>query len=88
MSERELLPDSVRRGALRAANSRRLNRARPALPAVIAVFALAVAGCGDSDDSGGSSKPRLTVSAAASLKKAFTAYGGDISFARAARLVA
>jgi molybdate transport system substrate-binding protein len=33
------------------------------------------AGCGDS----GSGRPRLTVSAAASLKRAFTAYGGHFS---------
>jgi molybdate transport system substrate-binding protein len=44
---------------------------RWALPAVLA---LAVAGCGgDSGSSGG--KPQLTVSAAASLKQAFTDYG-------------
>jgi molybdate transport system substrate-binding protein len=33
------------------------------------------AGCGSSGSSGSGSKPRLTVSAAASLKTAFTAYG-------------
>ncbi len=61
----------------------RVGRVRAALVAIFAVFALAAAGCGDNDDSGGSSKPRLTVSAAASLKKAFTAYGADFAGARA-----
>lgn len=43
--------------------------------AALAAAALAVAGCG------GSSKPTLTVSAAASLQKAFTTYGGQFSAA-------
>ena len=34
-----------------------------------------LAGCGSSDDSSPTAKPQLTVSAAASLKNAFTAYG-------------
>jgi molybdate transport system substrate-binding protein len=34
-----------------------------------------LAGCGSSDDPSSSAKPQLTVSAAASLKNAFTAYG-------------
>ena len=61
----------------------RVGRVRAALAAVIAAFALAAAGCGESDGSGGSSKPRLTVSAAASLTKAFSAYGGNFAGARA-----
>jgi molybdate transport system substrate-binding protein len=40
-----------------------------------------VAGCGSSDDSPGAAKPQLTVSAAASLKNAFTAYGGTFEAA-------
>jgi molybdate transport system substrate-binding protein len=51
--------------------------------ALLATLALVVAaGCGD-DDSGGSSTPRLTVSAAASLKSAFQAYGKDFTDAKA-----
>ena len=43
---------------------------------LVASLVLAVAGCGgDDESSGGGSKPQLTVSAAASLKQAFTDYG-------------
>jgi molybdate transport system substrate-binding protein len=49
-------------------------RTRPLLAATVA--ALAVAACGGNDDSSGSGgRPTLTVSAAASLQKAFTNYG-------------
>ena len=45
---------------------------------------LLAAGCGnDGTDSGGDAKPRLTVSAAASLKDAFEAYGNEFPDARA-----
>jgi molybdate transport system substrate-binding protein len=45
---------------------------------------LAVAGCGDDDSEGGSGgKPALTVSAAASLKQAFTDYGAQFQDADA-----
>lgn len=46
----------------------------------VAVLALALAGCGGSDGGGGggSGAGPLTVSAATSLKKAFTAYGADV----------
>ena len=51
---------------------------------LVASFVLAVAGCGgDDEDSGGGSKPQLTVSAAASLKQAFTDYGKQFSDASA-----
>src|SRR6478609_9201753 len=49
----------------------RRNRTLPALAALCAVV-LVVAGCGSSSDGGGGSTPTLTVSAAASLKDAFT----------------
>ncbi len=42
------------------------------LAALLALFAVA---CGDDSDSGGDSTPQLTVSAAASLKQAFSEYG-------------
>jgi molybdate transport system substrate-binding protein len=45
--------------------------------AVLLAAAIAIAGCG------GSSKPTLTVSAAASLQKAFTTYGGQFRQATA-----
>jgi molybdate transport system substrate-binding protein len=45
--------------------------------AVLLVFACAFAGCG----SGGAGKPELIVSAASSLKQAFTAYGGEFDAA-------
>jgi len=51
--------------------------------ALLAVL-LFVAGCGDDDsESGGDPKPRLTVSAAASLKGAFEAYGNEFTEADA-----
>ena len=40
-----------------------------------AVLSLVAAGCGDDSSDSGSGKPQLTVSAAASLKQAFTEYG-------------
>jgi molybdate transport system substrate-binding protein len=49
--------------------------------AAVAVAAAFVAGCGGSSDS---SRPTLKVSAAASLKKALTAYGGQFDEAKAA----
>ncbi|HWK30124.1 MAG TPA: molybdate ABC transporter substrate-binding protein [Solirubrobacter sp.] len=45
------------------------------IAALLAGLALVLAGCGSDNDSASSSKPPLTVSAAASLKKAFTEYG-------------
>ena len=48
---------------------------------LLAAAALLVAACGD--DGGGSGKPQLTVSAAASLKQAFTEYGRAFSDASA-----
>ena len=49
---------------------------RRAVPALVAALALALSACGDGD-SGGDAKPRLTVSAAASLKGPFEAYGKE-----------
>jgi molybdate transport system substrate-binding protein len=49
---------------------------RTMIPAVLAACVLALTGCGSSDDT-------LTVSAAASLKKALTQYGGDFQDAKA-----
>jgi molybdate transport system substrate-binding protein len=49
--------------------------------ALAAALVLAVAGCGDASAGGG--KPQLTVSAAASLKQAFTAYGAQFRDASA-----
>ena len=46
------------------------------IPALLAACVLALTGCGSSDDT-------LTVSAAASLKKALTQYGGDFQDAKA-----
>ena len=58
--------------------------------AVLLLCALLLGGCGSDDgDDGGSSaagdgeRPRLTVSAAASLKQAFTAYGRSFEGAQA-----
>jgi len=42
---------------------------------LLAAIALALAGCVGDDERSGASKPELTVSAAASLKQAFTEYG-------------
>ncbi|MDP9136469.1 MAG: molybdate ABC transporter substrate-binding protein [Actinomycetota bacterium] len=49
------------------------------------LLVLALAGCGDDDESGGgeAAKPQLTVSAAASLKTAFTEYGKQVPGASA-----
>jgi molybdate transport system substrate-binding protein len=63
-----------------------LTLARRAAPALAAALALAagLAACGADDGAGGGgSKPRLTVSAAASLKGAFTDYGTSFGAARA-----
>jgi molybdate transport system substrate-binding protein len=49
----------------------------------LVLVVVALAGCGGDDDGGGGSKPPLTVSAAASLKSAFTAYGQEFSDASA-----
>jgi molybdate transport system substrate-binding protein len=46
---------------------------------LLASIALALAACGGDDESGGTAKPQLTVSAAASLKQAFTDYGKQFS---------
>jgi molybdate transport system substrate-binding protein len=53
------------------------------LGVLLASTVLAVAGCGGDDDQGGSSDQPLTVSAAASLKQAFTAYGNEFTDAKA-----
>jgi molybdate transport system substrate-binding protein len=53
------------------------------LGAVLAAAMLAVAGCGGDDDSSASSDQPLVVSAAASLKQAFTAYGQQFPDAKA-----
>ena len=45
------------------------------LGAVLAICAVALGACGGGDSSSGGSRPQLTVSAAASLKAAFTDYG-------------
>ena len=59
---------------------------RRLLPGLL--FVVALAGCGD-DNGGGSDKPTLKVSAASSLKEAFTAYGGArFSFAGSDELAA
>ena len=51
-------------------------RAVKLVAALATTLALVVAGCGgDDESSGGGGKPQLTVSAAASLKEAFTDYG-------------
>jgi len=65
---------------------RRLTAVVTALAALVALL-LAACGGNDQQSSGGSGggggKPQLTVSAAASLKDAFTAYGRDFSPAAA-----
>lgn len=45
------------------------------IPVLLALVVLALAGCGDDDDESATERPRITVSAAASLKTAFTNYG-------------
>ena len=52
-----------------------------AIAALMTAAALALAGCGGDDDA----KPTLVVSAAASLKSAFTAYGDEFDAADGAR---
>src|SRR5512132_2803771 len=49
----------------------------------LALVALALAGCGGNDASGNAGTPTLKISAAASLKQAFSAYGEAFSSARA-----
>ncbi len=59
-------------------------KTRPAAAATaLALLVGGAAGCGANDNGGAGSKPRLTVSAATSLKRAFTAYGGDFRSAQA-----
>jgi molybdate transport system substrate-binding protein len=45
------------------------------LGVLLAAIVVALAACGGDEESGGAAKPQLTVSAAASLKTAFTEYG-------------
>ena len=56
---------------------RRLARAAATITASTAILGLA--GCGDDGGPGATGEPRLTVSAAASLKAAFEEYGGSFS---------
>jgi molybdate transport system substrate-binding protein len=51
--------------------------------ALLVVLAVAPAGCGGNDASGNGGAPTLKISAAASLKQAFTAYGDAFDSARA-----
>ena len=64
-------------------DERRATKAGRWLAILLALVALALAACGDDDDGGssggGDDKPELTVSAAASLKTAFEAYGKEFS---------
>src|SRR3954469_1274859 len=56
------------------------------LPIIVVALAALAAGCGSSSSSsagGGGSRPPLIVSAATSLKTAFTAYGEDFAAADA-----
>jgi molybdate transport system substrate-binding protein len=48
---------------------------KPVLALLLAAIVVGLAACGGDDSSGSSAKPQLTVSAAASLKTAFTDYG-------------
>ncbi len=50
---------------------------------LLVLFVLALAGCGGDDDEGAAERPRITVSAAASLKTAFTNYGEQLTVADA-----
>jgi molybdate transport system substrate-binding protein len=56
---------------------------RPLLAALAVACALAVVACGDDEAGGSPSTPGLRVSAAASLKQAFTQYGNAFEAARA-----
>ena len=58
-----------------------MTRRAPAAILALAVLVLALPACGE--DGGAAAKPRLTVSAAASLKGAFEAYGRDLPGATA-----
>src|SRR3954471_11916201 len=63
----------------------RLRRIGPgAMVAIVATLgAVALGACGGTGDSSGAARQQLTVSAAASLKRAFTAYGDDFATASA-----
>jgi molybdate transport system substrate-binding protein len=50
---------------------------------LLALFVLALAGCGGDDDESAAERPQITVSAAASLKTAFTNYGEQFAVADA-----
>ena len=58
-------------------------RARAVLAMLLGSLVLALAACGDGDEEAPSERSQLTVSAAASLKTAFTRYGRRLSGARA-----
>jgi molybdate transport system substrate-binding protein len=58
-------------------------RARAALAALLGSLALAAAACGGGDRESSGGQPQLTVSAAASLKTAFTRYGRQLPGASA-----
>jgi molybdate transport system substrate-binding protein len=51
--------------------------------ALLVLFVLALAGCGGDDDDSAAERPQVTVSAAASLKTAFTNYGEQFAMADA-----
>lgn len=72
-----MLPRPLARAA-RTSPSRAVTAARGLTTAAVASLAvIGLTGCGSDDDTSaaGAAKPALTVSAATSLKKAFTAYG-------------
>ena len=50
---------------------------------LVVLFVLALAGCGGDDDESAAERPQITVSAAASLKTAFTNYGEQFAVADA-----
>ena len=58
-------------------------RARAVLAMLLGSLVLALAACGDGDEEAPSERSQLTVSAAASLKTAFTRYGRQLSGASA-----
>jgi molybdate transport system substrate-binding protein len=60
-----------------------MRRCAPLLALLAAVAATALAGCGGNDASGSGGAPTLKVSAAASLKQAFTTYGDGFAAAQA-----